>query len=174
MSEPPFHTGPIWLDAIKIVVLFIGLWTLAAFFLRLHVRHQRAATAAAVSAADAGSARPPGPQLNGSGPRPGLDPPATGPEAVSSVEATHADIIDVNVADRATLMSLPGVDADLAARIFAARETRRRFDSLDDLIVAVGLQPHQVARLRHRVAFGAGPTGDGPGGRAAGGRILDI
>jgi hypothetical protein len=59
-------------------------------------------------------------------------------------------------------------------RILAAREARKRFRDLDDLIAAIGLQPHEVVRLPNRVTFGAGPAGDEPERRAPGGRVLDI
>jgi competence protein ComEA len=61
---------------------------------------------------------------------------------------------DLNRADRAELLQLPGVGPNLAARIEAYRRENGGFRSVDDLRRVPGIGPATVARLRPWVCVG--------------------
>lgn len=63
--------------------------------------------------------------------------------------------IDINSADVAEIASGVGLDAPTAERIVATRVQRQGFRDLDDLVVTAGLQPHELLKLRGKVAFGS-------------------
>ncbi len=65
----------------------------------------------------------------------------------------HGGLIDVNHAPHQLLGSLPGVDAELAGRLIAAREELDGFSSLEDLGSVLDLSGPQVEHLRERVVF---------------------
>jgi len=56
--------------------------------------------------------------------------------------------IDLNQADRAELLQLPGVGDALAGRIEAYRREKGRFRSVDELVKVGGIGPTSLARLR--------------------------
>lgn len=60
----------------------------------------------------------------------------------------HGWVVDVNHAPAAVLETLPGVDADLARRIVAAREAIGPASSIDDLGLLLDLDARTVERLR--------------------------
>jgi competence protein ComEA len=62
--------------------------------------------------------------------------------------------IDLNRADRAELLQLPGVGPNLAARIEAYRRENGGFRSVDELRRVQGVGPATVARLRPWVCVG--------------------
>jgi hypothetical protein len=83
--------------------------------------------------------------------------------------------VEANTASQRTLSRLPGVTPDLARRWVAERRRRGGFRDIDDLAVALDLQPHMIVRLRPRLSFAAPP--DGPKRRLLGrgrGRVLDV
>ena len=55
---------------------------------------------------------------------------------------------DLNAADAADLRSVPGVSAELAGRIVAARERQGHFDRVDDLAGVEGMTPDLLARFQ--------------------------
>ena len=66
-------------------------------------------------------------------------------------KAHHADLVDVNHAPQKVLLTLPGIDADLARRIVATRENVGQFSSVADMCFVLDLDPDTTARLE-RVA----------------------
>jgi hypothetical protein len=66
--------------------------------------------------------------------------------------AHHGDLVDVNHAPESVLQTLPGVDADLARRIVATRESVGQFGSVADMAFVLDLDPDTAARLE-RVAI---------------------
>jgi hypothetical protein len=67
--------------------------------------------------------------------------------------AAHAGLIDVNNAPAAALQALPGVDANLAARIVEVRERLGGFSSLEDLGETLDIDGDTVERIRERAVF---------------------
>lgn len=65
--------------------------------------------------------------------------------------AGAADRVDLNRADEADLVTLPGIGPALAGRILAERERRGRFRSVDELLEVRGIGPATLERLRDRV-----------------------
>jgi Helix-hairpin-helix motif len=61
--------------------------------------------------------------------------------------AHHGDLIDVNHAPERVLVTLPGIDAELARRIVATRENVGQFSSVADMAFVLDLDPDTSARL---------------------------
>ena len=112
--------------------------------------------------------------------------PAPAPEPVATRPSSPAAVgpVDVNSAPAGDITAAVGLDEATAQRIVAAREQRRGFQGIDDLVASAGLQPHELLKLRGKVTFGefrsAPPSqADTTPGQAAppteprGGRILD-
>lgn len=100
--------------------------------------------------------------------------PAPGVAPAPTSQATPAtQPVDVNVADSAALQAVPGLDAAWAAHIVSVREKHGRFTSLDDFARAVGMQPHQLARVRDNLQF-AQAQPHSPRPTTGRGRILDV
>ena len=68
-------------------------------------------------------------------------------------EADSMGVVDLNNADPRTIAQLPGIDADLADRIARVREELDGFESLEDLLLVVELDPDCVELVRERVVF---------------------
>jgi DNA uptake protein ComE-like DNA-binding protein len=62
--------------------------------------------------------------------------------------------VDVNNAPLEDLLALPGMTRARAERVVQERGARGGFTDVDQLGQLLGLQPHQVQRLRPRVTFG--------------------
>lgn len=86
--------------------------------------------------------------------------------------------VDVNSASAVVLAASLGIDPTLATRVVAVRDGRGGFATLDDMVSAAGLQPHELLKFQGRVTFGHGqrsahqtpaPHRDRPSGR-----IVDI
>jgi competence protein ComEA len=60
----------------------------------------------------------------------------------------HPAPYDLNRADRAQLLQLPGVGPNLANRISAVRDERGGFEKVDDLRSVPGVGPARMERLR--------------------------
>jgi competence protein ComEA len=56
--------------------------------------------------------------------------------------------LDLNEADAEALSRLPGVGPVLAGRIVAARRTRGRFRSLEELLEVPGIGPATLEKIR--------------------------
>jgi hypothetical protein len=85
--------------------------------------------------------------------------------------------VEANTASQRTLAGLPGVTPVLARRWVHERGRRGGFRDIDDLAVALELQPHEIVRLRPRLSFaapGTGPKRRLPGRRRGRGRVLDV
>lgn len=67
-------------------------------------------------------------------------------------DADHCDLVDVNHAPQKLLLTLPGIDADLARRIVATRGNVGQFSSVADMAFVLDLDPDTTARLE-RVAI---------------------
>jgi hypothetical protein len=82
--------------------------------------------------------------------------------------------VEANTASQRTLGRLPGVTPELARRWVSERRRRGGFRDIDDLAVALNLQPHQIAHLRPRLSFTA--PGERPKRPRFGrrGRMLDV
>lgn len=106
------------------------------------------------------------PRAGASAPLLGVDPsvyyapppqPAPMPFAAPPVPAappSYPGSVDVNSADAITIASMIGISEGTTARIVAVRDQRRGFQGMDDLVAAVGLQPHELMKLRGTVIFG--------------------
>lgn len=100
---------------------------------------------------------------------PAPPPPAHAPNPIQD------EPVDVNTAGQAALSALPGVGDSLAQRIIAIRDARGGYRDIDDLASAANLQPHELVRIRDKVAFGGPGTGAQQRPNYGGsGRILDI
>ena len=75
------------------------------------------------------------------------------PDVAERLGLERYGLIDVNAADAATLATLPGVDAALAARIVAVREQVGPLKSLAELGLVLDLPGDLVERLRPRTVF---------------------
>jgi hypothetical protein len=69
------------------------------------------------------------------------------------VGATHLGVVDVNHAAAEALMHLPGVDAQLAARLVAVREKVGGFGSAPELGAVMDLDAPTVERIRRTAVF---------------------
>jgi DNA uptake protein ComE-like DNA-binding protein len=67
--------------------------------------------------------------------------------------ADAAGLVDVNNANVTALLTLPGVDGDLATEIVEAREKVGGFSSLEDCGAALDIDGATVERLRGHVVF---------------------
>lgn len=133
---------------------------------------------------------PAGTAGSGSLPRPGVVPPAAAAQApfappavqtptaiptsaAGSVarEATARDLVDLNSVSVDVLAALPGVGVATATRIVEERQRRGGFQSVDEVALAVGMQPHVRARLP-KVAFVSERVP--PQSTRTHGRIVDI
>jgi competence protein ComEA len=76
--------------------------------------------------------------------------------------------IDLNQADRAELLQLPGVGENLVDRINAYRQEHGELKRVEDLRAVRGVGPATVERIRNWVK-GSEPPGDGSPGPAAAG-----
>lgn len=85
---------------------------------------------------------------------------------------TGGPLLDVNSADVDSLLLLPGMTLAHARSIEKERRLRLGFTKVEEVGEFLGLQPHQVERLRPMVSFAAySATG---GATAAGGRLIDF
>lgn len=76
-----------------------------------------------------------------------------------------ADPVDVNTADAAALATLPGISSARARKIVRARSDRGGFSSLDEAADVIGLQPHELVRLRGAAVCSPKPRGERRFGR---------
>ncbi|GAA1980074.1 hypothetical protein GCM10009817_20940 [Terrabacter lapilli] len=117
-------------------------------------------------------------------PQPTISSPPLAPAGYGAPSATDPAAVDVNSGDAAALASATGLNLASAERVIRARDQRRGFRDLEDLVVAANLQPHELVRVRGSVTFGpfrAGtvpPTNSSPEHRPPtaeprSGRILD-
>nr|WP_279589662.1 ComEA family DNA-binding protein [Cellulomonas uda] len=82
-------------------------------------------------------------------PRPG-DPLPGGPTSGSSSASSAGALVDLNLADAATLDTLPGIGPVLAGRIVEHR-TQRPFGSVDELVDVPGIGTALLEQLRDLV-----------------------
>ena len=73
--------------------------------------------------------------------------------------------VDVNTATAAELEKLPGMSRSRARRAVKEREAQGGFTSVEDFGEAVGLQPHEIVRLRKLAACSPRPRGERRFGR---------
>ena len=100
--------------------------------------------------------------------------PATASGATSSPsnsEAVHEEVasqpLDVNTAREEDLAALPGIGVILAKRIVSERNQGGGFRSIEAMAATVGLKPHILRQVGHRltVSPGAATSGERPRGR---------
>ncbi|MCA1845572.1 MAG: helix-hairpin-helix domain-containing protein [Actinobacteria bacterium] len=82
--------------------------------------------------------------------------------------------VEANTASQRTLARLPGVTPALARRWVAERRRRGGFRDIDDLAMALDLQPHEIVRLRPRLSFTAPGAGSRKRRLPGRGRVLDV
>lgn len=70
--------------------------------------------------------------------------------------ATAAKPVNLNAADRAELLQIPGVGPAMVDTILAHRQKHGRFESLDELDTLPGIGPKTVEKLRPWLAIGPG------------------
>lgn len=76
------------------------------------------------------------------------------PATYAAAPAHASGPVDINSADAFAIASGVGLDLATAERVVRAREQRRGFHGLDDLVAAAGLQPHELLKMRGKVSFG--------------------
>ncbi len=74
--------------------------------------------------------------------------------AKGCASAGPAPRVDVNRADSAALVSLPGIGPARARSIVRTRSRRGRFEALEDILEVPGIGPHTLKRLRAVVCVG--------------------
>lgn len=79
--------------------------------------------------------------------------------------AAPAEPVDVNTATADELEGLPGVSRSRARKAVAAREEQGGFSSLEDFGETLGLQPHEIVRLRKVAVCSPRPRGERRFGR---------
>lgn len=77
--------------------------------------------------------------------------PAIGARTGGGTEPSERRPVDLNRADSAALMALPGIGPVLAARIIAFRDTAGPFREVGDLVAVKGVGPATFARIRDLV-----------------------
>ncbi|MDQ7876833.1 helix-hairpin-helix domain-containing protein [Microbacterium sp. QXD-8] len=76
-----------------------------------------------------------------------------------------AEPVDVNTATAAELEDLPGMSRSRARRAVKEREAQGGFTSVEDFGETVGLQPHEIVRLRRVATCSPRPRGERRFGR---------
>lgn len=101
--------------------------------------------------------------------------PPSVPATPSPVSASSAPL-NINAVSAIDLVERLGLDQTLADRVVAARNAGGSFRDLDHLVVAAGLQPHELLRFRGKVDFGEGEPTNSATDKSAptSGRILDF
>lgn len=79
--------------------------------------------------------------------------------------APPAEPVDVNTATAAELEDLPGMTRSRARRAVKEREAQGGFTSVEDFGETVGLQPHEIVRLRRVATCSPRPRGERRFGR---------
>lgn len=82
------------------------------------------------------------------------EPPADAPpepEAGGALTIEAAALVDINHADHAALVALPGIGPALASRIIAYREQHGPFTSVEQLIEVQGIGPRNLDEFRHLI-----------------------
>ena len=79
--------------------------------------------------------------------------------------APPAEAVDVNTATAAELEDLPGMTRSRARRAVKEREAQGGFTSVEDFGETVGLQPHEIVRLRRVATCSPRPRGERRFGR---------
>ncbi len=97
-------------------------------------------------------------------------PPATLTGAVGPRTVEGPIGVDVNSASALELAAVQAVGPELAERIVGTRQVRGPFRDLDDLAFTLGLQPHELIRIRDHLVVRV-PTAPPEGSR---GRLLDF
>ena len=64
---------------------------------------------------------------------------------------TEDGLVDINTADAALLMTLPGIGQTRADAIVAYREQHRSFSTIDDIMKVDGIKEGSFAKLRDRI-----------------------
>ncbi len=77
--------------------------------------------------------------------------PLVSPEAAAGAPELGTPLTNVNTADEAALIALPGIGPALARRIIAHREEHGPFTSVDQLDVIQGIGPRNIDEFRHLV-----------------------
>jgi DNA uptake protein ComE-like DNA-binding protein len=96
-----------------------------------------------------------------------LEPRASAPDASGATDASAepAEPVDVNTADADALATLPGVSRTRARRAVRERTARGGFTSVEDFAETLGLQPHEIVRLRRAATCSPRPRGERRFGR---------
>ena len=90
---------------------------------------------------------------------------ASADDLLEAPETAPADPIDVNTASAAELEGLPGVTRARARKAVSEREEQGGFSSLEDFGETLGLQPHEIVRLRKVAVCSPRPRGERRFGR---------
>ncbi|MBD3941177.1 helix-hairpin-helix domain-containing protein [Microbacterium sp. NEAU-LLC] len=91
--------------------------------------------------------------------------PGTSKPAAAQVPDASAEPVDVNTATAAELEGLPGVTKARARKAVSEREEQGGFSSLEDFGETLGLQPHEIVRLRKVATCSPRPRGERRFGR---------
>lgn len=75
-------------------------------------------------------------------------------ESVPVLKYDQADLLDINTADEAQLMALPGIGRTLAQRIIAYREMNGPFTSVAQLLLVEGLGQGKLENILDMITVG--------------------
>lgn len=72
---------------------------------------------------------------------------------ITSENSTGGDggLVDINSADRDTLMTLPGIGQSKADKIIAYRETNGGFSSIEDIMLVAGIKEGLYNKVKDRI-----------------------
>jgi len=90
---------------------------------------------------------------------------ASAEDLLEAPETAPAEPVDVNTATAAELEGLPGVTRARARKAVSEREEQGGFSSLEDFGETLGLQPHEIVRLRKVAVCSPRPRGERRFGR---------
>ena len=80
--------------------------------------------------------------------------PATIPEATVATEETVSFPININTADKETIMLLPGIGEVLAERILAYRAEQGDFTAIEGLLNVEGIGEKRIEEILHLITVG--------------------
>jgi DNA uptake protein ComE-like DNA-binding protein len=76
------------------------------------------------------------------------------PEVLHALGDTKTPaMLDINTASQEQLAAIPGIDAETAAHVVAARDQLGGFGDTTELVTRAGVKPHIFAQLQGRISM---------------------